>query len=90
MPIWLRHIEINISGRQCQTARLTNTLSLSDRQGMYRVHSLRNIARLMRGYCLEGDDFDWEIMGADLESSEDVTGLKNWLPMPVLFVGEAV
>lgn len=27
----------------------------------------------MRGYCLEGeDDFDWEIMGSDLESSEDV------------------
>lgn len=30
----------------------------------------------MRGYCLEGeDDFDREIMGSDLESSEDVTGL---------------
>ena len=58
------------------SARLTITVSLSDRQGMYRVHSLRNIARLMRGYCLEGeDDFDWDIMGSDLESSEDVTGL---------------
>lgn len=31
----------------------------------------------MRGYCLEGeDDFDWEIMGSDLESSEDVTRLE--------------
>ena len=73
MPIWLRYIEIVAdSARLCQTDKYTFPV----RQGMYRVHSLRNIARLMRGYCLEGeDDFDWEIMGSDLESSEDVTGL---------------
>lgn len=56
-----------------QRQRVQRKTKSSYLRRMYRVHSLRNIARLMRGYCLEGeDDFDWEIMGSDLESSEDV------------------
>eukprot|EP00913_Durusdinium_trenchii_P009658 g9075.t1 len=40
-------------------------------QRLYRIHSLRNIARLIRS-PLGGDDWDWEMLDSDFESSEDV------------------
>eukprot|EP00438_Fugacium_kawagutii_P033294 Skav219623 [mRNA] locus=scaffold628:169427:176754:- [translate_table: standard] len=40
---------------------------------MYRLHSLRNITRMMRGgYGFDEDDFEWDFIESDLESSEDV------------------
>lgn len=67
---------------------LTKFCHLPGCQGMYRVHSLRNIARLMRGYGFEGDDFDWEIMDSDLDSAEDVPRLQwsvQWQAFVIFF-----
>ena len=67
---------------------LTRFWQLPGCQGMYRVHSLRNIARLMRGYGFEGDDFDWEIMDSDLDSAEDVPRLQwsvRWQACVIFF-----